>query len=74
MKKNALLLVGVAGLGAGAWFIYQYMYTPLQPTGTDRKDLIYGGVCFLIALVCFAFFFFIKFREEGDQDISITKF
>ena len=71
--KNALLLVGVIGLGAGAWFIYQYMYKPLSPDGT-RTDLILGGVFLFAALVCFAFFFFMRFREEGDQDISITKF
>ena len=70
--KNALLLVGVIGLGAGAWFVYQYMYKPAG--GNDRTDLILGGVFFLAALVCFAFFFFMKFRDEGDQDISITKF
>ena len=70
--KNVLLLVGLVGLGAGAWFIYQYMYTP--PGTIDRTDLILGGVFFLAALICFAFFFFMKFREEGDQDISITKF
>jgi hypothetical protein len=69
--KNVLLLVGVVGLGAGAWFIYQYMYTPLAD---DRMDLILGGVFLLAALVCFAVYFFMKFREEGDQDISITKF
>jgi hypothetical protein len=70
--KNVLLLVGVVGLGTGAWFIYQYMYT--HPGAADRTDLILGGVFLLVALVCFAFFFFMKFREEGDQDISITKF
>lgn len=70
--KNVLLLVGVIGLGAGAWFVYQYMYT--TPRTTDRTDLILGGVFLVAALVCFAFFFFMKFREEGDQDISITKF
>jgi hypothetical protein len=70
--KNVLLLVGVVGLGAGAWFIYQYMYTARGTT--DRTDLILGGVFLVAALVCFAFFFFMKFREEGDQDISITKF
>lgn len=69
--KNVLLLVGVVGLGAGAWFIYQYMYTP---QGTDRTDLVLGGVFLLVALICFAVFFFMKFREEGEQDISITKF
>jgi len=67
--KNALLLVGVVGLGAGAWFIYQYMYQP-----PDKSNLLLGGVFLLVALLCFAFFFFMRFREEGDQDISITKF
>jgi hypothetical protein len=33
-----------------------------------------GGAFFLVALVCFAIFFFMKFRAEGEQDISITKF
>ena len=69
--KNVLLLVGVVGLGAGAWFIYQYMYTS---DTADRTNLILGGVFLLAALVCFAVFFFKRFREEGEQDISITKF
>jgi hypothetical protein len=50
------------------------MYKPLPAGGTDRTDLILGGVFLFAALVCFAFFFFMRFREEGDQDISITKF
>ena len=33
-----------------------------------------GGVLTAVALICFAVFFFLKFKEEGDQDISITKF
>ena len=70
--KNLLLVVGVIGLGAGAWYIYQYMYT--AEAVVQRKDLVLGGVFFLIALICFAVFFFMKFREEGEQDISITKF
>jgi len=39
----------------------------------QRDDLIYGGVAFAVALVCFAIYFFRRFREEGEQDISITK-
>lgn len=70
--KNVLLLVGVVGLGTGAWFLYKYLYQPNNVT--DRGNLIVGGCCFIVALICFAFFFFMKFREEGDQDISITKF
>lgn len=70
--KNVLLLVGVIGLGAGAWFLYKYLYQVVN--ATERTNLILGGIFFLVALICFAFFFFMKFREEGEQDISITKF
>ena len=70
--KNVLLLVGVIGLGAGAWYLYKYLYQPNNIT--ERTNLILGGIFFLAALVCFAVFFFLRFREEGDQEISITKF
>jgi len=70
--KSLLLLVGVAGLGAGAWFLYKYLYQPVNVT--VRTNLVLGGAFFLVALICFAVFFFMKFREEGEQDISITKF
>jgi hypothetical protein len=70
--KSLLLLVGVAGLGAGAWFLYKYLYQPVN--GPERTNLVLGGAFFLVALICFAVFFFMKFREEGEQDISITKF
>ncbi|HXU37188.1 MAG TPA: hypothetical protein VN937_12570 [Blastocatellia bacterium] len=70
--KNLLLLVGVIGLGTGAWFLYKYLYQPNNVM--ERGNLIVGGACFVVALICFAFFFFMKFREEGEQDISITKF
>lgn len=70
--KNVLLLVGVIGLGAGAWYLYKYLYQPNNVT--ERTNLIWGGIFFLAALVCFAVFFFMRFREEGDQEISITKF
>jgi hypothetical protein len=70
--KNVLLLVGVIGLGAGAWYLYKYLYQPNNVT--ERTNLILGGIFFLAALVCFAVFFFLRFRAEGDQEISITKF
>lgn len=70
--KNLLLLVGVVGLGAGAFFMYQYLYQP--PNDPNRTNLILGGVFFLVALICLIVFFFMRFREEGEQDISITKF
>lgn len=70
--KNLLLLVGVLGLGTGAWFLYQYLYQ--QTNSTERTNLVLGGGCFLVALISFAIFFFMRFREEGEhqQDMSIT--
>ena len=70
--KGILLLVGLVGLGLGSWFIYQYMYQ--DTAGEGKNPLIFGGLAFFVALICFAIFFFKKFREEGEQDISITKF
>jgi hypothetical protein len=69
--KGILLLVGLVTLGIGCWFMYQFMYAPPD---VAKTDLIYGGLAFAVALVCLAVFFFKKFREEGQQDISITKF
>ncbi|MEK6304605.1 MAG: hypothetical protein AABO41_28310 [Acidobacteriota bacterium] len=69
--KNLLLGLGVIGLIPGAWFVYRYLY----PDGAaDKQDAVIGGVLLAVALICFAVFFFMKFREEGEQDISITKF
>lgn len=69
--KNLLLGLGVIGLIPGAWFIYKYLY----PQGTaEKSDLVLGGCLLAVALICFAVFFFMKFKEEGEQDISITKF
>ena len=69
--NKLLLLLGVLGIGVGSVFIYKYLY-PAQTAA--KSNLVLGGVFFVVALVCFAVFFFKKFREEGDQDISITKF
>jgi len=67
--KNVLLGLGVIGLIPGAWYLYKYLYEPM-----DKTNLVLGGILLAIALICFAIFFFMKFREEGEQDISITKF
>ena len=69
--KKLLLLIGVVGLGIGSWFIYKYLYP--SPPPAQKSDLVIGGGFFVIALVCFFVFFYQKFKEEGDQDISITK-
>ena len=71
--KNLLLLVGVIGLGIGSWFIYKYLY-PGAGVVADKSDRVIGGVFFVVALACLFAFFYQKFKEEGDQDISITKF
>jgi len=39
-----------------------------------RSDLLLCIVFAAIALIFFGIFFFIRFREEGSQDVSITKF
>ena len=67
--KNLLLGLGVIGLIPAGWFLYKYLYT-LPP---DRTNLALGGAFTAVALICLAVFFFLKFKEEGDQDISITK-
>jgi hypothetical protein len=71
--NKLLLLLGLVGLGFGSWFVYRYLY-PSPSVPAAKSDLVAGGVFLVVALVCFAVFFFKKFREEGDQDISITKF
>jgi hypothetical protein len=69
--KNLLLLAGVIGILVGGYFVYQYMGTD---TGHTKSDLILGGVFLVIALACFAIYFFKRFKEDADQEISITKF
>lgn len=71
--KNLLLLVGVIGLGVGSWFIYKYLY-PGTGVVAEKSDLLIGGAFFVVALACLFAFFYQKFKEEGEQDISITKF
>ncbi len=69
--KHLLWVVGLIALGPALWFFNQFYKSP-EEEGTHY--LAYAGIFFVIALVCFAVFFFIRFRAEGDQDISITKF
>lgn len=70
--KKLLLLIGVIGLGVGSWFIYRYLYP--SPPPAHKPDLVIGGCFFVVALVCFFVYFYQKFKDEGDQDISITRF
>jgi len=59
--KNLLLGLGVIGLSPGDWFRYKYLYTP-----PDRTNLVLGRTFAAVALISFAVFFFMKFKEEGD--------
>ena len=70
--NKLLLLIGVLTLGAGAVFLYKYISQ--VDTNLDRTNLILGGALSVVALICFAIFFFKRFKEEADQEISITKF
>jgi len=70
--KNMLLALGVIVLIPAGIYLYKYLYP--GSSAPERTHLILGGGCFVVALFCFAVFFFMKFRSEGDQDISITKF
>jgi len=67
--KHVLWVVGVAA--AIPAFIFGSKYW--GGTGT-RTDLTMCVVFAVIALIFFGIFFFIRFREEGSQDVSITKF
>lgn len=69
--KHLLWIVGLVALGPTLYFFNEFYKSPEEQ---GKEFLAYAGVFFLIALVCFAVFFFIRFREEGEQDISITKF
>jgi hypothetical protein len=69
--KHILWLAGLVALIPALYF-FNLFYQSAE--NENVHYLAYAGGCFLIALVFFAIFFFRKFREEGQQDISITKF
>jgi hypothetical protein len=67
--KHLLWVVGVAA--AIPAFIFGSKF--FGGSG-HRSDLMLCVVFGVIALGLFGIFFFIRFREEGSQDVSITKF
>lgn len=69
--KHLLWVVGLAALGPTLYFFSKFYSSPPEE---NKAYLGYAGGFFLISLVCFAIFFYRKFHEEGQQDISITKF
>jgi hypothetical protein len=69
--KHLLWVVGLIALVPA--LIYFNKFYQLPP-GQGRENLVIAGVFFAVSLICLAIFFFKRFREEGEQDISITKF
>jgi hypothetical protein len=67
--KNLLLVVGLITLAVGTWFAYRYLYTT-----EGKTDIYIAAGAFVVSLACLGYFFFLRFREEGEQDISITKY
>lgn len=73
--KHLLWVAGLIALVPTLIFFNKfYSSSDVDVTGEGRQYLMYARVFFVVSLVCFAIFFFKKFREEGEQDISITKF
>lgn len=73
--NKLLLLLGVIGIVFGAYFIALFVnQSPPPGQPSDKTNLILAAVFFVVALICFAIFFFKRFRAEADQDISITKY
>ncbi len=69
--KHILLIVGLVAAGGAVYFFIKYSGSG---AGEHKTDLIIGGALIVVSLICFAIHFFKKFRAEGDEDISITKF
>ena len=69
--KHVLWVIGLVALAPTVYYFVQYLEaTP----GTQRTSLAMAGVFFVVSLVFWAAFFFKRFHEEGQQDISITKY
>jgi predicted transporter len=69
--KHLLWVVGLVALAPAVYFSKLFFDSP------ENENTHYGAyaaICFVIALIFLGIFFFKKFREEGQQDISITKF
>jgi hypothetical protein len=69
--KHLLWVVGLAALIPAVMFFVKFSDAPANQ---GRNDLLLSVVFLVISLICWAMFFFNRFREEGKQDISITKF
>lgn len=69
--KHILWVMGLVMLVPTIYYFVSYLEaTP----GTQRNSLAISGAFFVVSLIFWAIFFFKRFHEEGEQDISITKF
>lgn len=71
--KHLLWVVGLVALGPAIWFLVKFSEAGDVDAGGDTSSLVYAGIFLVVALICFAVFFYLKFKDEGDQDISITR-
>ena len=69
--KHVLWVIGLVALAPTIFYFVKFLEAP---SGTQRTSLAIAGVFFLISLVFWAIFFFKRFHDEGQQDISITKY
>ena len=69
--KHVLWVIGLVALAPTIYYFVKFLEAP---SGTQRTSLAIAGVFFAISLVFWAIFFFKRFHEEGQRDISITKF
>lgn len=70
--RHLLWVVGVAALVPAVIFFMKF--SDRSDLGTGRPYLIASIAFLVVSLVFLGIFFFQKFREEGNQEISITKF
>ena len=69
--KHVLWVMGLVTLAPTIYFFVEYLN---HASGTGRSSLLKAGGFFVVSLIFWAVFFFKRFKEQGDQEISITKF
>jgi len=69
--KHILWGMGLVMLAPTIYYFVSYLEAV---PGTQRNSLATAGIFFVVSLIFWAIFFFKRFHDEGEQDISITKF
>jgi hypothetical protein len=68
--KHLFWVLGLLALIPTFWFFSKFYQAP---EGEGTHYLAYSGACFVASLIFWGIFFFIKFRESAEEEISITK-